>query len=72
MKSYLVRLAPAPALPSKIVGIVRSFRDHALELDNPVPAEPLIFLKAPSSLLASGGTVVLPRQSERVDFSSDC
>lgn len=64
-------MSPAPALPSKIVGIGRSFRDHALELDNPVPLEPLIFLKAPSSLLASGGTVVLPRASRRVDFEGE-
>ncbi len=64
-------MAPAPAYPSKIVGIGRSFRDHALELDNPVPVAPLIFLKAPSSLLASGGTVVLPKLSERVDFEGE-
>ncbi len=71
MRSYLSRLAPAPAFPSKIVGIGRSFRDHALELDNPVPAAPLIFLKAPSSLLAPGGTVILPKLSERVDFEGE-
>ncbi len=71
MKSYLSRLAPAPAFPSKIVGIGRSFRGHALELENPVPAAPVIFLKAPSSLLAPGGTVVLPKQSERVDFEGE-
>jgi len=64
-------MAPAPAYPSKIVGIGRSFRDHALELDNPVPVEPLIFLKAPSSLLAPGGTVILPKLSERVDFEGE-
>jgi len=71
VKSYLSRLAGAPAFPSKIVGIGRSFRDHALELGNPVPAAPLIFLKAPSSLLAPGGTVVLPKESERVDFEGE-
>jgi len=71
VSDYLKRLKPAPAFPSKIVGIGRSYRDHALELGNPVPAEPLIFLKAPSSLLACGGTVVLPRQSARVDFEGE-
>ena len=37
--------------PSKIVGIGRNYADHAKELGNDAPAEPLIFLKAPSSLL---------------------
>ena len=71
MKSYLELMAPAPAFPSKVVGIGRSFRDHALELDNPIPSEPLIFLKAPSSLLEPGGQVVLPQESERVDFEGE-
>ncbi len=64
-------MAPAPAFPSKVIGIGRSFREHALELDNPVSEEPLIFLKAPSSLLEPGGVVVLPGQSERVDFEGE-
>lgn len=71
VKSYLERMTPAPAFPSKIVGIGRSFRDHALELDNPIPSEPLVFLKAPSSLLEPGGRVILPRESERVDFEGE-
>lgn len=68
---YLSILAPAPALPSKIVGIGRNFRDHAVELGNPVPEEPLIFLKAPSSLLPPGGRVRLPAESARVDFEGE-
>lgn len=71
MESYLSLLAPTPAFPSKIVGIGRSYRDHALELDNPVPDEPLLFLKAPSSLLAPGGVVKLPEESRRVDFEGE-
>lgn len=71
MSDYLERMTPAPALPSKIVGIGRSYRDHAIELGNPVPVEPLIFLKAPSSLLPPGGVVVLPRKSARVDFEGE-
>lgn len=60
-----------PAVPSKIVGIGRSFRDHAAELDNPVPADPVVFLKAPSTLLEPGGEVKLPAASERVDFEGE-
>jgi 2-keto-4-pentenoate hydratase/2-oxohepta-3-ene-1,7-dioic acid hydratase in catechol pathway len=64
-------MAPSPAFPSKIVGIGRSYREHALELGNPVPEAPLVFLKAPSSLLEPGGTVILPEESERVDFEGE-
>lgn len=71
VRNYLEWMAPAPAFPSKIVGIGRSFRDHALELDNPVPSEPLLFLKAPSSVLEPGGRVLLPPESERVDFEGE-
>ena len=71
MRAYLDLLSPTPAFPSKIVGIGRSYRDHALELDNPVPEEPLLFLKAPSSLLGPGGVVLLPEESERVDFEGE-
>ena len=45
-----VRLLP-PCAPSKIVCVGRNYRDHAKELGNEVPAEPLIFLKPPSSLI---------------------
>ena len=36
-----------------------------------MPAEPLLFLKPPSSLLAPGGTVVIPVLSQRVDFEGE-
>lgn len=66
--------APAwlcPALPSKIIGIGRNYRKHAEELNNEVPAEPLMFLKPPSSLLDPGGTLLLPPESERVDHEGE-
>jgi 2-keto-4-pentenoate hydratase/2-oxohepta-3-ene-1,7-dioic acid hydratase in catechol pathway len=64
------RLLP-PVLPPKIVCIGRNYREHAAELGNEVPSEPLLFLKAPSSLLAPGGTVVRPQLSQRVDFEGE-
>ncbi|MGH7226298.1 MAG: fumarylacetoacetate hydrolase family protein [Gemmataceae bacterium] len=60
-----------PITPSKIVCVGRNYREHARELGNEVPAEPLIFFKPPSSLLAPGGTVRLPKFSERVDFEGE-
>jgi 2-keto-4-pentenoate hydratase/2-oxohepta-3-ene-1,7-dioic acid hydratase in catechol pathway len=61
----------APVRPSKIVGVGRNYREHATELGNEVPAEPLIFFKPPSSLLAPGGQIVRPRLSQRVDHEAE-
>ena len=74
-ESCSLRLADAnlsvPLKPSKIVCVGRNYREHASELGNEVPAEPLIFLKPPSSLLAPGATIVRPRASSRVDFEGE-
>lgn len=60
-----------PVTPSKIVCVGRNYREHAKELGNEVPTEPLLFLKPPSSLLASGGVVRMPAASQRVDFEGE-
>jgi 2-keto-4-pentenoate hydratase/2-oxohepta-3-ene-1,7-dioic acid hydratase in catechol pathway len=60
-----------PVHPGKIVGIGRNYRAHAEELGNPVPEEPVIFLKAPTSIIGPGGTIVLPPESERVEFEGE-
>ena len=62
-----VRLLP-PCWPSKIVCVGRNYREHASELGNPLPAEPLIFLKPPSSLLAPGEPIVYPSISEFLSY----
>ncbi|MGC1421024.1 MAG: fumarylacetoacetate hydrolase family protein [Terracidiphilus sp.] len=61
----------APVTPSKIICVGRNYRDHAKELGNEVPLEPLLFFKPPSSLLAHKGTVLMPPQAERVDFEGE-
>ena len=60
-----------PVAPSKIICVGRNYRDHAKELGNEVPAEPLLFFKPPSSLLAPGGIIRMPRVSERVDYEGE-
>ena len=57
--------------PSKIVCIGRNYADHAKELGNEVPKEPLIFLKPPSALLPPGGTIVMPAVSKQVEFEGE-
>jgi 2-keto-4-pentenoate hydratase/2-oxohepta-3-ene-1,7-dioic acid hydratase in catechol pathway len=61
----------APVVPSKIVCIGRNYRDHAAELGNEVPKEPLLFLKAPSAVIAPGDAIQIPAISQRVDFEGE-
>jgi 2-keto-4-pentenoate hydratase/2-oxohepta-3-ene-1,7-dioic acid hydratase in catechol pathway len=61
----------APVTPSKIICVGRNYRDHAKELGNEVPTEPLLFFKPLSSLLAPGGVVKMPAASQRVDFEGE-
>jgi 2-keto-4-pentenoate hydratase/2-oxohepta-3-ene-1,7-dioic acid hydratase in catechol pathway len=57
--------------PSKIVCVGRNYLEHAREMGNEVPTEPLIFLKPPSSLIDGGESIVLPPQSEQVEFEGE-
>ena len=57
--------------PTKIVAVGRNYAEHAKELGNDTPPEPIIFLKPPSALLAHEGTIVRPPQSERVDYEGE-
>ncbi len=58
-------------LPSKIVCVGRNYADHAAELGNEVPKAPLLFLKAPSSLIRNGEPIIIPPQSERVEHEAE-
>ena len=61
----------APVVPGKIVGIGRNYVEHARELGNEPPAEPVIFLKSPSSVIGPGTPVVLPPESSQVDYEGE-
>jgi len=61
----------APVAPSKIVCVGRNYREHAAELGNKMPEEPLLFLKAPSALIASGENIELPRASQQVEHEGE-
>ncbi|RIK38300.1 MAG: 2-hydroxyhepta-2,4-diene-1,7-dioate isomerase [Chloroflexi bacterium] len=60
-----------PVTPSKIVCVGRNYAEHAAELGNEVPPEPLIFLKPPSSLVGPNEPVVYPGISARVDHEAE-
>ncbi len=57
--------------PGKIVCIGRNYREHAKELGNEVPTEPLFFLKPSTSIIAEGEAIILPPQSARVEFEGE-
>jgi 2-keto-4-pentenoate hydratase/2-oxohepta-3-ene-1,7-dioic acid hydratase in catechol pathway len=61
----------APVAPSKIVCVGRNYREHAAELGNEMPSEPLLFLKAPSSLVGHEDAIVLTPYSERVEHEGE-
>jgi 2-keto-4-pentenoate hydratase/2-oxohepta-3-ene-1,7-dioic acid hydratase in catechol pathway len=62
----------APVIPrSKVLGIGRNYAEHAAELGNEVPPEPLVFLKPNTSVVGPGDPIVLPAASGRVDYEGE-
>src|SRR3989338_6916498 len=57
--------------PGKIVCVGRNYAAHARELGNEVPERPLLFLKPPSAVIASGEAIVLPAASQRVEHEAE-
>lgn len=60
-----------PSTPAKIVCIGRNYAEHARELGNEAPPEPLIFLKPTSAIIAPEEPILLPPISRRVDFEGE-
>jgi 2-keto-4-pentenoate hydratase/2-oxohepta-3-ene-1,7-dioic acid hydratase in catechol pathway len=61
----------APVSPSKIVCVGRNYKEHAAELGNNMPDEPLLFLKAPSAIIANGASIERPPQSQQVEHEGE-
>ncbi len=70
IKQANIRFLP-PITPSKIVCIGRNYAEHALELGNEVPSEPLLFLKAPSAIITEGEPIIIPSQSNQVEHEGE-
>lgn len=62
------RLGPAIARPSKIICIGLNYKDHAAESKMAVPAEPILFFKATSSLCGPNDDLIIPKKSEKTDW----
>lgn len=61
----------APVMPSKIICIGRNYLEHAVELGNKMPDEPLLFLKAPSAVIGGGQNIELPSISTQVEHEGE-
>ena len=62
------RLGPCVGGTGKFIGIGLNYSDHAAELGNPVPEEPIVFMKATSSICGPNDDVILPREATQVDW----
>jgi 2-keto-4-pentenoate hydratase/2-oxohepta-3-ene-1,7-dioic acid hydratase in catechol pathway len=60
-----------PVEPSKIICVGLNYADHARETGKELPREPLIWFKAPTSLLAHGGKIEIPFPEHRTDFEAE-
>jgi 2-keto-4-pentenoate hydratase/2-oxohepta-3-ene-1,7-dioic acid hydratase in catechol pathway len=60
-----------PVAPSKIMAVGLNYHDHARERNKQAPKSPLTWLEAPTSLLASGGTIELPYTDHRIDYEAE-
>lgn len=61
----------APVQPGKIIALGRNYAAHAHEHNAEIPAQPLIFLKAPSSVIGPGQAIELPAFSQRVEHEAE-
>jgi 2-keto-4-pentenoate hydratase/2-oxohepta-3-ene-1,7-dioic acid hydratase in catechol pathway len=61
----------SPCFPSKVVAVGLNYRDHAEEVNLPVPEEPILFIKPSSSVIGPGDRIILPAVSQRVDYEAE-
>lgn len=61
----------APSTPSKVVCVGRNYQEHAAELGNKMPEQPLLFLKPTSAIIASEEAITLPPQSIQVEYEGE-
>lgn len=57
--------------PGKIVCVGRNYREHAKELGNAVPTQPLLFLKPSTSIIRTGEAIVSPALSTKVEHEGE-
>jgi 2-keto-4-pentenoate hydratase/2-oxohepta-3-ene-1,7-dioic acid hydratase in catechol pathway len=66
----ITRLAPV-ARPTKIICLGLNYRDHAIESGAKIPTEPVVFSKYPTAVIGPEAPIVLPPDSQKVDFEAE-
>jgi len=66
-----LKLLPPIPRPEKVICVGVNYADHARESGMEPPAEPVIFSKFPSAVIADGDPIVLPRLSDTVDYEAE-
>jgi 2-keto-4-pentenoate hydratase/2-oxohepta-3-ene-1,7-dioic acid hydratase in catechol pathway len=61
----------APVFPTKVIGVGRNYADHAAELGNPLPEEPMIFVKPATSVIGPEAPIVLPPEAKMVHHEAE-
>ncbi len=61
----------APVSPSKVVAVGLNYKDHARELNLPLPQEPILFLKPLTSLIADRGSIIYPSCVGQLDYEAE-
>jgi 2-keto-4-pentenoate hydratase/2-oxohepta-3-ene-1,7-dioic acid hydratase in catechol pathway len=61
----------APIIPTKVVAIGKNYADHAREMGDEPPADPVVFLKPSTSVIGPGDRIVRPSGVDRVDFEGE-
>lgn len=60
-----------PVVPSKVIAVGLNYADHAREQSKPLPTVPLIWFKAPTSLIPDGGKIEIPFPKHRTDYEAE-
>ena len=61
----------APVTPSKVVAIGLNYRDHAAEMNKPLPSEPLMFLKPSTAVIGPGDAIRIPPNVGEVHYEAE-
>jgi 2-keto-4-pentenoate hydratase/2-oxohepta-3-ene-1,7-dioic acid hydratase in catechol pathway len=65
-----VKILP-PCQPSKIIAVGLNYKDHAKELNLPIPDEPILFMKPSTSIIGHEDNIIYPYQAQRVDYEAE-
>ncbi len=63
-----IRFGPPVRRPGKLICIGLNYRDHALETNAPIPAEPIVFFKSQTAICGPNDDLILPKNSKKTDW----